>query len=374
MLLVSRTSLGVVVVCCVSMSPSFEGGGEVHQKELIRQADHAISQEQLLVAARLLRQLSSDAQSSSSSSLLTKEHHTVLKKATITENVISTHLKPPVLDAGWKKQTEVHGNRDTIIYYKVDDDDCSKLTCRIETPIEASLLVPLMAVFNESELYETWMPRFNVWPAAKVGVRESKKLQDQPARGAQVVQVTVDMPRPFISDREVVFESYAVDDIDAQGLIFLKGTSLEVGDHYYHHDDKDESLHVPPPLPGIKRLDFECGWVIRRCPDDHPALRKSKHKYPAKEHLLLLSLTQYVNAYVDWVPQWLINFFTRTALSGQWKSLLQVATDVKEGKRPDHAECIRNKQELYGWVNGRIQAMFDKLDNYSDNNKENGNA
>jgi len=53
---------------------------------------------------------------------------------------------------------------------------------------------------------------------------------------------------------------------------------------------------------------------------------------------------------------------------------LQVATDVKEGKRPDHAECIRNKQELYGWVNGRIQAMFDKLDNYSDNNKENGNA
>ena len=49
--------------------------------------------------------------------------------------------------------------------------------------------------------------------------------------------------------------------------------------------------------------------------------------------------------------------------SGQWGSLLQVAEDVKEGKRPDHGKCIEEKQELYGWVNERIEAMFDKLEN-----------
>lgn len=257
-------------------------------------------------------------------------------------------MVPAEEDTEWKKQAESHGNRDTIIYYKVEGH--SKLICRIETPIEASLLVPLMAVFNESELYETWMPQFKF--PFKMGVRKSDKLKEQPGRGAQVIKVTIDMPFP-VADREVVFDTFAVDAIDELSLISMKGTSLDVG--------AEDGL-VPPPEPGIKRIDFDCGWVIRRCPDDHPCLQKSKHKYPEGEHLILLSLTQFVDAHVNWVPQSLINFCTRTALGGQWSSLLQVATDVKEGKRPDHAKCIEEKQELYGWVNERIEAMFAKLD------------
>jgi len=103
------------------------------------------------------------------------------------ERVIGIHLKPPTLEDGWKKQTEVHGNRDTIIYYKVEDP--SKLICRIETPIEASLLVPFLAVIQGTQLfYDTWMPRWRF--PFQMGVRKSLKLADQPGRGAQVVQVT----------------------------------------------------------------------------------------------------------------------------------------------------------------------------------------
>ena len=261
--------------------------------ELIRQANVEIDGERLLVAARLLRQVEQ-------SDLLTDQHHTVMKKAKIIEDVIEIHLQPPTQDEGWKKQAETHGHRDTIIHYKVEGH--SKLTCRIETPIESSLLVPLMAVFNESELYDSWMPKFRI--PFKMGVRESQKLKDQSGRGAQVIQVTVDMPFP-VSDREVVFDTFAVDAIDEQSLISMKGTSLDVG--------AEDGL-VQPPAPGIKRIDFDCGWVIRRCPEEHPCLKNSKHKYPEGEHLLLLSLTQYVNAHVDWVPQALINFSTRTAL------------------------------------------------------------
>lgn len=313
----------------------------VSDDELIRQAQVEIDGERFLVAARLLQRVNNQ-------DALKPAHQKVIEKAKIIDDIIKTHMIPAEEDTEWKKQAETHGNRDTIIYYKVEGH--SKLTCRIETPIEASLLVPLMAVFNESELYETWMPQFKF--PFKMGVRKSDKLKEQPGRGAQVVKVTIDMPFP-VADREVVFDTFAVDAIDELSLISMKGTSLDVG--------AEDGL-VPPPEPGIKRIDFDCGWVIRRCPDDHPCLQKSKHKYPEGEHLILLSLTQFVDAHVNWVPQSFINFCTRTALAGQWSSLLQVATDVKEGKRPDHAKCIEEKQELYGWVNERIEAMFAKLD------------
>ena len=91
---------------------------------------------------------------------------------------------------------------------------------------------------------------------------------------------------------------------------------------------------------------------------------KSKHnpKYPKEEQLLLLSLTQYTNAHVKYVPQSFINFCTRTALSGQWASLLQVAQDVRDGKRPDHAKAIQQNHELYDWIKQRIEVMFATLD------------
>lgn len=306
---------------------------------LISQANVDIEAERLLSAARLLEKVEKK-------DLLTADHQEVMKRAKTIRDIVDVHMKSAEEDTTWKKQGESHGNRDTIIYYKVEQ---SQLTCRIETPIEASLLLPLLAVCNESELYEKWMPK---WRIPKIGVRGSKKLKEFKSRGSQIVQVTLDMPFP-ISDREVVYETYAVDAMDELSLIAMKGTSLNVG-------DKDGI--VPPPDPGIKRIDFDVGWVIRQCPEDHPCLKNSEHKYPEDEHLLLVSLTMFTDAHVNYVPMSLINFTTRTALSGQWLALLQVATDVKDGKRPDHAECIEEKKELYGWVKERMDAMFAKLE------------
>jgi len=322
----------------------------MNNDELIQRADEEIAESRLLVAARLLKQVQNGGQHE----LLTDLHKSVIAKAKMIQDVIDLHLEPPTtVDSEWKKQGESHGNRATVIYYKVEGH--SQLTCRIETPIESSLLVPLLAVMNESELYDTWMPRFTF--PFRMGVRKAQKLKEQPAlgRGAQIVQVTVDMPFP-VADREVVYDTWAVDAIDELGLISMKGVSLDVG---------AENGLVQPPEPGIKRIDFDAGFVIRRCPDDHPCLQtmneNSTSELAEGEHLLLLSLTQYVDAHVGWVPQSLINFSTRTALSGQWGSLLQVAQDVKEGNRPDHAKCIQEKKQLYGWVNERIDAMFAKL-------------
>ena len=204
-----------------------------------------------MVAAKFLRRVKNQ-------DFLTEHHKRALQKAADIQAIIDLHLTPPEEHTDeWQKQGESHGKRDTVIYYKVDHP--SKLTCRIETPIESSLLVPLLAVFNESDLYETWMPK---WSVPKMGVRQSLKLKEQPGRGAQIQQVTVDMPFP-INDREVVLDTYAVDAIEELGLISWKGTSLEVG---------AENGLIPPPQPGITRIDFDCGWVIRKCPENHPCL------------------------------------------------------------------------------------------------------
>ena len=67
-------------------------------------------------------------------------------------------LDSPVEEgSGWTKQSESHGDRDFFVYYQVGKDT-NKLFCRIESSIESSLLVPLLSVFNESSLYQEWMP------------------------------------------------------------------------------------------------------------------------------------------------------------------------------------------------------------------------
>ena len=45
-----------------------------------------------------------------------------------------------------------------------------------------------------------------------------------------------------------------------------------------------------------------------------------------------------------------------------WAQLLQVAEDVREGIRPHHQNQIHAQKEFYGWVQSRIDAMFDKLE------------
>jgi hypothetical protein len=73
---------------------------------------------------------------------------------------------------------------DTLLYYKVHDSS-SAISCRIDSTLDESLLVPLLSVFNESDLYSTWMPS---WRHPKLGVRKSEKLKEM-GRGHQVIQV-----------------------------------------------------------------------------------------------------------------------------------------------------------------------------------------
>lgn len=308
--------------------------------DLIRQAEELYKVLRYFLAADLLNQVSDQ-------SLLEPKHCHIQSMAAAARQSMQDVLQPAAT-SGWKKQGESHGHRDTMVHYKVHDDN--SLVCRIETPIESSLLVPLLSVFNESTLYDTWMPR---WKVPSLGVKKSVKLAEL-GIGHQVVQVVVDMPFPF-ANRECIQHAFAVDSIDADNFIFIKVKTLDTGNHM-------EEIDIEAPKRGIKRIDLDAGILIQSCPTDHYLLQKSKANYPADEKLLLITVTQQVDAHVAGIPLSMINFFTRTVLGRMWGSLLEVAEGVRDGKRPVHQKAIAEQPELYEWVAQRVEVLFDNME------------
>ena len=299
---------------------------------IIEAADAHFREDRLLQAARLLRQLRDKT-------LLTPNHAWILKKATALDMIVEQLTAAPGDD--WNKLGESHGHRDTMIYYQMNGN---KLTARLETPIEPNLLVPLLSVFNESSLYSTWLPRWE--RPMKVGVRESDLLR-QSGRCGQLIKIVCDCPWP-LSTREVIIDVVAVDDIDENGSIVVK---MENGDP----EDKD----VPPKKENRTRVDFDGGILFRKCPADHPAFINSKKNHEGD--MVLVCLTMQVDPHVAFIPTAMINFVTKSVLGQMWAQLLTVAEEVLDGKRPQHADSIKEKGELYDWIDQRAQVILQGL-------------
>jgi hypothetical protein len=303
---------------------------------LLQQADKHIRDERLIIAARLLRLVNDTSQ-------FTDQHLWVLQKAGRGEQVVREGLAKPDLNE-WKVQGESHdGTYDTIIYYKIVD---SLLTARIETPIQKSLMVPLLSVFNETQLYTTFLPRFE--RPVKLGVDQCDKLRQQ-GRCNQLLIATTDLPWP-IAKRECLIEVVAMDDIDGSGAIVVK---METGDP----DDAD----APPVGKSAVRIDFEGGIIFRKCPKDHASFEHSKKETNDHDHedMILVCMTIFVDPKMKYIPSSMINFVTRTVLGRMWHEMLHVAEDVRDGKRQAHADAIAEKKEfLYDWVERRAQIML----------------
>jgi hypothetical protein len=357
-----------------SLAPSDDVPAAATDVELIARAQELVTEERLLAAARLLKKVDD-------SSLLHDSHDAILKSAAAFEVAIEDLLGQPLAsstssDTGddssssdWKKQGESNdGHFNTAIYYKVDDE--ARLTCRIDTPIEASLLIPLLSVLNEVDLYETWIPS---WNYPKMGIRRSQQLEER-TRAHRTLIVTSNVPWP-LATREVVMEAVAVDDIDETGWIAVRMETVETGGV------------VPPPDYGVERMDFAGAFLFRACPADHPTLQRQhsnasnnstgmQHddtptptttdntdtsQEQEQERLVLVSFKMFLDAHIANVPMSLINFVTRTVIGHIWAMLLQVAQDIREGRRPQHAQVIADKPDFYRWVETRVQVMLDQL-------------
>mmetsp|Transcript_12166 Transcript_12166/g.25781 ORF Transcript_12166/g.25781 Transcript_12166/m.25781 type:complete len:318 (+) Transcript_12166:680-1633(+) len=252
----------------------------------------------------------------------------------------------------WTKQGESCGRYDFTIYYKVEDG--ARLTCRIESPVPSSLLVPLLSVLNESALYGTWIPSWQT--PFRLGVQESKQILHD-SRGHQVIQVSVSVPWPM-KPREALFSVQAVDDIESSGSIIAKMTTI---------DDTEQGKAVKKSLPdnfevprvseGMERCDFGGIVLFRKCATDHPNYKATRQKFP-EEDLILLQYMMHFDAKMTMVPKSMINFVTRTALGVVWNMLLRVAEQVRDGSRDKHRETIARKADFYNWVEERCKYIL----------------
>ena len=307
---------------------------------LLRRAEEFYSEERLLKAAKLLKQVKDE-------SLFTYRHKMILRWSELVEDGIQKMLQDPEQDGSpWKKQKEQHGHRDFLIFYQVTNEN--KLIARIDCAFETSLLVPLLSVFNESDLYASWMPSWQ--KPIKLGVTKSEKLKEQ-GRGNQIIYVKTALTWP-LADRDLTMQVMAVDAIeDDHGCIAIQGLS----------QTSDDDPVIPEATTKAVQLDFSNFMLIRACPSDHPCVTRSKIHGKDHEPLILLSMSLEVDPHIGVVPQSLQNFVTRTVLGRMWLTLLHVAEDVRDGKRPMHKEAIDAKRDLYDWIEERTGVMIKNL-------------
>mmetsp|Transcript_27786 Transcript_27786/g.41204 ORF Transcript_27786/g.41204 Transcript_27786/m.41204 type:complete len:349 (-) Transcript_27786:1624-2670(-) len=277
--------------------------------------------------------------------ILDDKHRAMLARADEAEALVKD-MKAKPEGGDWIDQGISRGKYPTRILYRLEEgENKTELRARCETPIKKDLLESLFCVLNETELYETWFPSFSV-PRFKI--RECRKLK-QIGRVSQILFVVMELPWP-IAAREIVLSAAAFDDIEDKGHIGIKMKTIETED--------DET--VPEATSTAVRVDLDGGFLFEACPADHPAM-----KYVDKEdgeEYLLVTFSALVNPNMKNLPQSFLNFFVKIALGTCWKMLLKIAQDVKDGKRPDHANAmIKKREELYDYIKGRVVAMLSTL-------------
>mmetsp|Transcript_34412 Transcript_34412/g.83247 ORF Transcript_34412/g.83247 Transcript_34412/m.83247 type:complete len:410 (+) Transcript_34412:133-1362(+) len=326
--------------------------------------------DKLLVAAHILHDIDEK--------FLQPIHHKILKEAAVLKELLQENTGSLELnEGGWIKQGKHTGRHNFTIYYKLKEitpGQDKELSCRIETAIKADLLVPFLSVLNESELYATWLPNFKL---PRLRVSKSEKLQ-QSGRVSQIINVETEIPWP-LKMRQVILKAVACDNIDSYeeedasdnnnvyclgkdgGRIIIRIQSLDCP------DSEAEGLVIPPVENGVVRMKVKGGFTMEKCPPDHP-MKLCALQYDARttnsitgDDLILVTFSFCVDPQLTIIPKSFINFFVRVAMGQMWNMFLNVAEDVKEGKRPEHSAVIARKRELYDWVEERTAEMMGRV-------------
>ena len=299
--------------------------------------------DKLLEAGRILKTIDQ--------SKLEHKHETILLKANKAEELIKD-LKSSIdghdKSNGWVVHGVSKGEFPTLTGHRLESSGKAvKLKARCETPIDKSLLSPLISVLNETELYETWLPS---WNTPRFKIRKCTKLS-QHGRCSQVIIITFDVPWPMAS-RECVLLGDAFDDIGENGDIGIYMRSLSTGD--------EDGLVPPPDDKSTVRVDFEGGFLFRKCPKDHPALLHNTEdsEHPEDSDKLLVTFAATTDPKMKLLPQAFLNFLVKVAFGLAWSILLKLARDVLNGKREDHKNKIQEKRSLYDWIEERINALL----------------
>ena len=149
-------------------------------------------------------------------------------------------------DSGWSVQRRGDAHADDIRVLYTHTSGSPLLTLRISGEVDAPLLGPL-AVMNEVDLYETWIPILN-FGVGKVGLRSAHTIE-QITTVSKVVFLDLICPWPF-DHRELVLVGRGIDLLEEKGTIIvaLKSPTLFAEDEPIYpvsdSDNDDQIAHM----------------------------------------------------------------------------------------------------------------------------------
>lgn len=325
-----------------------------YSDDQLRQAlEDAVDLEKHVLVARYLTEMEKRNLQLSNNNGGPQRQATLKKNAEQLMEIIDSHGQDAEA-SGWTKKGLMHGrHRDTMVYHRTNDK--GEVTVRCETPIQASLVAPLLAILNETDLYTTWCPSFQ--RPFKLGVSDTGKHM-QCSRASQVAYAKVDMPWPM-NNREVIVKNLMAEAVDEMGALVIRAKTMEVGEEV-------EGFTAPSCEPGWDRIKMDAALLLKKCPEDHPTLkrqaaRKNKRKQNSntseqqetEEPMLLATFTLYVTPSV--------NTILKVIAGPMWSALIGFADDVQNGKKGAlHRKRMEETPELYGWVNETVERMAHK--------------
>ena len=248
-------------------------------------------------------------------------------------------------DGDWHDNGISKGKFPTRILYRLEEGEKAvELRARVETPIQKDLLVPLICVLNETQLFKTWLPNFKI---PKMIIQECEKIK-QAGKLTQILYSVVEFSWPM-APREMAIHLAAFDNIDAKAQFGIKVKTI------YNEDDEV----VPEADPKKVCMTLDGGFLFEKCPEDHPCMKYIKDEDKVDgEDMILVIYSASMNPHLKFLPQSLLNFLIKIALATAWKMLLQVAKGVRDGKRLEHQSAMEEKKEFYDYIRKRIDTML----------------
>lgn len=345
------------------MKSDFDNDNE----QLSKEAHRLYKEDRLLDAAHLLRQINP-------SSLLTESEIEILKCADEYEKFFLPFLSSNADHNNWISlgKTNIQGYV-TDMQYLITREELSTsdfvLDMKIDTLLQdKSMVTPLLALLNESDLYSTWLPS---WKLPRVRISESKQMY-QTGRCSQVVQMLVDLPWP-LSSREFILDGVGVDCVEhnKHPNISIRLQTLKTG-------DKKGAFVVEAPRKNTIRQEFNAGFLFHRPSEISDFIVKWKESNDTsidEEESIMISFFYKFENKGTYCPEFLLQFGIRVGIFFGWGRFLKAAEQIRDGKLPQHKQEIQKKKEaLYHWVEERVDVLCSvsnhEKNDYNDNDTE----
>nr|PUA85133.1 putative START-2 domain protein [Toxoplasma gondii TgCATBr9] len=243
---------------------------------------------------------------------------------TLLERVMQQPLHPLVTGRkpnAWHHSVE---EEDMRVFVRNYADNRELLTFRIEGDVEAPLEA-ILSVLNEVDLFKTWVPYFS--RPVKLGLRDV--VGTSLGRVDQLVQFHVDFPWP-LSNRDALFEVWAVDDFERNSQIAVKMTTLD-------HESPSPRHRVPvtQPAEGVERMCVDGNLVI----------------IPRGSNASFLRLLWHTNCRMH-VPMKMVEFVSKIFSRGAFSAFQSACKAAMTGEH----EARRTKNRfLYGFIEDRLR-------------------